>query len=195
MKQAILIAKIDGESAITRSEIKAAGVSLENIKALNDGLARVEKDFAYLLHPSKLPRSYEKALIEVARRRKYRRLIDEEYSRIKKAVKKEQETRNMFMSEFGRLLPSEFFPNLREQAAVIRIEGGLKDYELPDINEDLAGSVFDSLLGGTSSNDTGHSDPQLLKKYNDLIQEQNLLKEEHKSNIKDLTTKIDDLEI
>jgi hypothetical protein len=50
----------------------------------------------------------------VARRRKFRRLIDEEYTRIKKAVKKEQETRNLFMSEYGRLLPSEFFPNLRE---------------------------------------------------------------------------------
>jgi hypothetical protein len=89
LKQAMIIAKIDGDSAQTRSEIKAAGVSFENIKALNDALARVDKDFAYLLHPSKLPRSYEKALIEVARRRKYRRLIDEEYTRIKKAVKKE----------------------------------------------------------------------------------------------------------
>jgi hypothetical protein len=73
------------------------------------------------------------------------------------------------MSEYGRLLPSEFFPNLREQAAVIKLEGGLKDYELPDINEDLAGSVFDTLLGGGSCADSGTSDPQLVKKYNDLI--------------------------
>jgi hypothetical protein len=73
------------------------------------------------------------------------------------------------MSEYGRLLPSEFFPNLREQAAVIKLEGGLKDYELPDINEDLAGSVFDTLLGGGCSADSGTSDPQLVKKYNDLI--------------------------
>jgi hypothetical protein len=35
----------------------------------------------------------------------------------------------------------------------------------------------------------------MVKKYNDLIKEQSLLKEEHKSNIKDLNTKIDDLEI
>jgi hypothetical protein len=26
----------------------------------------------------------------------------------------------------------------------------MKDYELPEINEDLAGSVFDTLLGGAS---------------------------------------------
>jgi hypothetical protein len=35
----------------------------------------------------------------------------------------------------------------------------------------------------------------MVKKYNDLIKEQTLLKEEHKSNIKDLNTKIEDLEI
>jgi hypothetical protein len=33
----------------------------------------------------------------------------------------------------------------------------------------------------------------MVKKYNDLIKEQTLLKEEHKSNIKDLNTKIEDL--
>ena len=89
-------------------------------------------------------------MIEIARRRKFRRLIDEECNRVKKAVRKEQESRNLFMSEYGRLLPSEFIPQLREQAASIRIEGGMKDYELPEINEDLAGSVFDTLLGGAS---------------------------------------------
>jgi hypothetical protein len=74
------------------------------------------------------------------------------------------------MSEYGRLLPSEFIPQLRETAASIRIEGGMKDYELPEINEDIAGSVFDSLLGGcgVASSDV---DPELLKKYNDLIKE------------------------
>jgi len=45
------------------------------------------------MHPSKLPRAYEKTIIEIARRRKFRRLIDEEYHRVKKAVKKEQESR------------------------------------------------------------------------------------------------------
>jgi len=34
-----------------------------------------------------------------------------------------------------------------------------------------------------------------LRKYNDLIKEQSLLKEEHKSNIRDLNTKIEDLDI
>lgn len=34
-----------------------------------------------------------------------------------------------------------------------------------------------------------------LKKYNDLLKEQSLLKEEHKSNIKELNTKIEELEL
>ncbi len=36
--------------------------------------------------------------------------MDEECARVKKAVKKEIELRNLFMSDYGRLLPSEFLP-------------------------------------------------------------------------------------
>ena len=70
----------------------------------------------------------------------------------------------------------------------------MKDYELPEINEDLAGSVFDTLLGGASGEEATQ-DPQILRKCNDLIKEQSLLKEEHKSNIRDLNTKVEDLDI
>ncbi len=92
-KQAALIYKSYLDSLQQWSDIKASGASFENIKILNDGLIRIDKDFAYLMHPSKLPRAYEKTIIEIARRRKFRRLIDEEYHRVKKAVKKEQESR------------------------------------------------------------------------------------------------------
>ena len=91
------------------------------------------------------------------------------------------------MTEYGRLLPSEFVPQLREQVATIKVEGGIKDYELPDINEELVG--FDYFTGGASE------DPQLLKKFNDLTKEQALLKEEHKSNIKELSTKVEEMEL
>ena len=50
------------------------------------------------------------------------------------------------MSEYGRLLPSEFIPQLREVVASIKIEGGAKDYELPEINEDV--SIADFFGGG-----------------------------------------------
>ncbi len=73
------------------------------------------------------------------------------------------------------------------------MEGGIKDYELPEINEEIAGSVFDCHFGGRNS--SGEADQELLRKYTDLLKEQNLLKEEHKSNIGQLNTKIDDLEL
>ena len=47
---------------------------------------------------------------------------------IKKAINKESELRNAFMNEYGRLLPSEFIPQLREGTPTIKLEGGIKDY-------------------------------------------------------------------
>ena len=61
-------------------------------------------------HPSQLPRAYEKSLIEVQRRRKFRKLVDEESGKLKALIKKEKENRNLFMNEFGKILPSEFIP-------------------------------------------------------------------------------------
>ena len=76
--------------------------------------------------------------------------------------------------------------------STIRVEGGTKDYELPEVNEELSGNTgFDHLTGGSSEG----ADPHLQKKYSDLIKESTLLKEEHKSNMKDLSTKIEDLEL
>jgi hypothetical protein len=124
-----------------------------------------------------LPRAYEKALIEVSRRRKFRKAIDDEYKRLKDAIQREKDARNVFMGEYGRLLPSEFIPQLKEQVATLKLEGGLKDYELPEINEEVPG--LDLLMGAQSS----AADQQ---KYNDLVKECTLLKEEHKSNVKDL---------
>ena len=39
------------------------------------------------------------------------------------------------MNEFGKVLPSEFIPQLREQVPNIRIEGGEKDFDLPVIED------------------------------------------------------------
>jgi hypothetical protein len=90
------------------------GVTLESLKVMNDYFIRIDKDFSYLTHPSKLPRTYEKALIEVSRRRKFRRMIDDECNRLKQSIGKERDARNLFMGEYGKLLPSEFIPQLRE---------------------------------------------------------------------------------
>lgn len=66
----------------------------------------------------------------------------------------------------------------------MKIEGGLKDYELPEINEDVPCDL------GTPS-----SSGEELKKYNEMVKECTLLKEEHKANVKDLNVKIEELEL
>lgn len=76
LKNAFLITQTVSRQAGARKEFKGSGASIEALKAINDCLVRTEKDFQYLLHPSKLPRAYDKSMIEVVRRRKFRRLID-----------------------------------------------------------------------------------------------------------------------
>ena len=56
-----------------RKDFKTQGVTHEQLKIISDYFIRLDKDFGYLLHPSKLPRAYEKALLEVARRKRFRR--------------------------------------------------------------------------------------------------------------------------
>lgn len=84
------------------------------------------------------------------------------------------------MNEYGRLLPAEFIPQLREVSPSIRLEGGMKDYELPEINEDLVSADVEILF---NSNPGSKVDPEIVQKYQELMKEQIMLKEEHKSNI------------
>jgi hypothetical protein len=57
--------------------MKTTGVTLEYIKILADSLPKLEKDFGYLQNPAKLPRAYEKTIIEVSRRKRFRKIADE----------------------------------------------------------------------------------------------------------------------
>jgi hypothetical protein len=150
---------------VGRKEIRDHQVTHESLKVIFDYFNRLDKDFNYLTHPQKLPRAYEKSLIEVSRRRRFRKLIDDEYKRLKEAIQREKDARNVFMGEYGRLLPSEFIPQLREQTVTLKLEGGNKDYELPEINEDVPGGL-ELLQGGGSSNSGEDS-----KKYNELLKE------------------------
>lgn len=59
-------------------------------KTYSDSLARLDKDFTYLKNPSLLPRGYEQSLIEVRRRKKFRRMLEEDMTRIKKYIDREK---------------------------------------------------------------------------------------------------------
>ena len=55
-------------------------------KFFTDMLAKLEKDFSYLKNPSILPNAYEKAVVEIKRRRKFRRVLDEKFGRLRDLV-------------------------------------------------------------------------------------------------------------
>ena len=50
--------------------------TLDQCKSLSDNLVRIEKDFSYLKNPKLLPKAYDSCLLEVSRRRKFRKTID-----------------------------------------------------------------------------------------------------------------------
>lgn len=70
----------------------------------------------------------------------------------------------------------------------------MKDYELPEINEDVLGSDLDCFQDDTQASN-GKQDPEIVQKYNEMLKEQHLLKEEHKSNIAQLNTKLEEFEL
>lgn len=82
-----------------------------------------------------LPRVYEKALIEIQRRRKFRKTVDEETNKIIKYIHKEKEYRSAFLNETGKMLPSDFLPQLKETPPILKLDGGQKDYELPELED------------------------------------------------------------
>lgn len=87
-----------------------ANVNVDKAKYLENVLVRLEKDFGYLKNPSQLPRAYEKALVEIKRRKKFRKTLDEDFKKIKDLIVSEKANRDSFMNEFGKFLPSEFVP-------------------------------------------------------------------------------------
>jgi hypothetical protein len=94
--------------------MKYSGATHDYVKYLSDYVTRIEKDFTYLQHPVNLPRAYEKGLIEITRRRKFRKIADEEYNKLKLFIQKEKEARTMFLNEYGKLFPNDFLPQLRD---------------------------------------------------------------------------------
>lgn len=79
------------------------------------------------------------------------------------------------MQEYGMMLPSDFFPQIRESIIAIKVEGGKAEYELPDINEEASGASIDILMSkgidGAVNKGSEVNDGVMSKKYNDLLKE------------------------
>lgn len=67
------------EQNVTLRKDLYKNASLELVRSLSDGIARLEKDFGYLKNPNLLPIAYEASLVEIKRRRRFRKTLDEEY--------------------------------------------------------------------------------------------------------------------
>ena len=104
----------------------------------------MQKDFQYLKNPCLLPKAYEQSLLEIKRRRKFRKILDETYNKMKQSIENEANLRSQFMNEYGKILPSEFIPQFRDTIMNIKLEGSSKEYELPELEEepgDVMGSI------------------------------------------------------
>ena len=131
-------------------------ISMERIKNFQECVARVQKDFNYLKNPALLPKAYEQSLLEIKRRRRYRKNLDEDIQRLTQAIKDEDNLRQQFMNEYGKVLPSEFIPQFRDKIMSLKLEGASKEYELPEI-EDFDDEGNDRVLasGAGSKNSPG----------------------------------------
>jgi len=109
-------------------------LSLEKMKKLNEDVEKLEKDFSYLLNPSHLPGAYNAALVEVSRRREFHTIFDRKYKELKGFVDTELDKRLRFLAQFGKILPSDFIPQLKNKAPLLVVENADTDADLPAID-------------------------------------------------------------
>jgi hypothetical protein len=69
------------------------------------------------------------------RRKKFRKIIDEEYKRLRDFIDIEKKARANFLNEYGKVLPSNFIPQLREPTPTLTMEGQSKDFDIPDLDD------------------------------------------------------------
>ena len=81
-----------------------------------------------------VPFAYEKALVEMVRRKQFRSILDQDLSQIKAFIKEEQERRKDFYKNVHTYLPSSFCPQLRDNVADLVYEGGSEN-SFPDVRD------------------------------------------------------------
>jgi hypothetical protein len=91
----------------------------------------MEKDFSYLLNPALLPNAYQQALLETSRRNEFKVWLDTRLRQVAAGLEVEKEKRTKFLSQFGRILPNDFIPQLKMMPPSISLSK--VDQDLPDI--------------------------------------------------------------
>ena len=119
MKSEFIDLKIKNAQAIFK--LKSQPSITSQVAALQKTMSDIDGHFQYLLNPVKLPEAYKNSLEEVSRRRKY-------YTQMKKAIEmltaeatRENERRDNFLAQYGKILPQEFLPQLKQKTALIKV--------------------------------------------------------------------------
>lgn len=72
-------------------------INTKKAVSLNQEISKLEKDFTYLLNPSKLPIAYNQAIKEVSRRNEFNEYYNSKIKEITSLYKSEYEKRKRFL--------------------------------------------------------------------------------------------------
>ena len=119
---------------------------------MRDNIERQHKDFQYLKKPAQVPQAYEQALVEMVRRRQFRTILDADVAKLRAFIKTEQEKRQEFSKHVHTYLPSQFCPQLRDNAPELNLDGSASEYSFPDVRDAVTSyeplrSPFDTAEG------------------------------------------------
>eukprot|EP00753_Platysulcus_tardus_P018951 PLAT7033.8.p1 GENE.PLAT7033.8~~PLAT7033.8.p1 ORF type:complete len:930 (+),score=460.66 PLAT7033.8:199-2790(+) len=111
----------------------------DELTAVTKLLGKQETNFRHVACVWRLPEAYEAVLLEVPRRRAYRRLIDAHIAEATDSLsalrEKEEAARAAFRERYGCYLPGDFIPGLEDRPALVEIKLPLQ-CELPRIGND-----------------------------------------------------------
>ena len=73
----------------------------------------------------------------MARRKQFRTVLDADVAKLRAFIKQEHEKRRDFSKNIHTFLPSQFCPQLRDQAPDITLEGTASEYSFADVSDSL----------------------------------------------------------
>ncbi len=75
----------------------------------------------------------------MVRRKQFRTILDKDVATLRNFIKVEQEKRREFSKNIHTYLPSQFCPQLRDQAPELILEGTASEYSFPDVKDAVPG--------------------------------------------------------
>ncbi len=113
---------------------------------LKKRILNLNETFIQIQNPSYFPKAYQASVEEIKRRITFNNSLNNDLNLLKKQIKNENENRKIFIQNYGKYLPLEFFPCLKftEVNLSYEIQNGNELSQLPDLltEEDLEKTNF-----------------------------------------------------